>query len=595
MAVARYWRVIGLTTYGGGDLELSALHLQDAVGRVDFSATLTCSHAPTAGTIGALQDADSATVCRFSAEQVQSPGFWLQWDFGTATAVETLNAGGGHSKSAMLECLTLQSSPDGVAWTTLYRIGAYPWPGALTLGTAPTIAPDYATLRLNCEGVVGSGTLTDTSTSALVPASLGSAVLSNTVVRYGNTSLDSGRSALAFARYATTTAFGFGTGDFTLELSVYFREFSGDGGLMDFRATNGSDTMTWFVDGTSKKLAVWRGNLLGGTGPALDAGQWYDLMLSRSSGTLRAFINGELAWTATDSTNFTTTRPLGLGGGVYSGGVGTSLAKAYFDEVRISKGLARQTSNYTPRVHAAIEFGGVGPLVLRSDAQSVSTAASAPVGLHALPPPLRVATAFNGEYDDGSADLFLPAISLSPVTIGIPFAGISDFLYAGSLSPVVLGTHGLTVGMPPASRYFPAEGLMPVQFGQASLSTHAEYAASWLAPTQLGVHGLAQGLLAEPFMPTSFGDASVASTASPATLRPVSLHSAGLGFGFPAAGARPITIGAAGATLGGLAMAPESLWPVSLGVPSSSGSGFFAHSLYPVRLGVHSLDRGNTC
>ena len=41
MAAARYWRLVGIETYAGGDLELSELHLYGASGRLDAAATLT--------------------------------------------------------------------------------------------------------------------------------------------------------------------------------------------------------------------------------------------------------------------------------------------------------------------------------------------------------------------------------------------------------------------------------------------------------------------------------------------------------------------------------------------------------------------------
>ena len=41
MPAARYWRLVGIETYAGSDMELSELHLYDASGRVDATATLT--------------------------------------------------------------------------------------------------------------------------------------------------------------------------------------------------------------------------------------------------------------------------------------------------------------------------------------------------------------------------------------------------------------------------------------------------------------------------------------------------------------------------------------------------------------------------
>ena len=77
MPAARYWRIVGIETYAGGDLELSGLHLYGAAGRLDATATLTSTIAPTAGTLAALQDDNLATTCRFAGSAVRAGGFAL--------------------------------------------------------------------------------------------------------------------------------------------------------------------------------------------------------------------------------------------------------------------------------------------------------------------------------------------------------------------------------------------------------------------------------------------------------------------------------------------------------------------------------------
>ena len=84
MAAARYWRLVGLRAYAGGDLELGGLHWLVGGSRVDSTAAITCSHAPASGTLAYLQDADASTLVRFSASAVRSGGFFLSWDFGAA-------------------------------------------------------------------------------------------------------------------------------------------------------------------------------------------------------------------------------------------------------------------------------------------------------------------------------------------------------------------------------------------------------------------------------------------------------------------------------------------------------------------------------
>jgi len=203
-------------------------------------------------------------------------------------------------------------------------------------------------LLLHADGANGSTTLTDQSINALVPSALGGAQLSTAQKRYGTASLLSGQSAGAFARYASNPAFGFGTADLTLESSVFITAGTGtDRNLLDFRDANGSDTMVLFIN-SANHLCIWTGALSGDVGPALALNTWYDLALTRASGVFRAFVDGVQVWSASPAVDFGASRPLGVGAAVFSGSVGTGLLPAHIDEVRITKGLARYTSNYTP-------------------------------------------------------------------------------------------------------------------------------------------------------------------------------------------------------------------------------------------------------
>jgi len=122
MPAARYWRIVGIDTWGGGDLELSELQLHDASGRVDQLATLTCSHAPIAGSLTALGDGSTAATARWSRAQYSASSFWLQWDFGVAVtkdvlafAVGTPPVSGKSPRSAILQGSDVASN-----WATAY-------------------------------------------------------------------------------------------------------------------------------------------------------------------------------------------------------------------------------------------------------------------------------------------------------------------------------------------------------------------------------------------------------------------------------------------------------------------------------------------
>lgn len=143
MAAARYWRLVGIETYAGGDLELSELQLHSATGRADGGATLTCSHAPASGALADLADGGTAAVCRFEGAAVRAGGYYLQWDLGAGgdADIAGLRLGGGSTEPLFLASAVLQYLSAG-AWVTQFVMGRFTYPGANVLGDVNAV--DYA-------------------------------------------------------------------------------------------------------------------------------------------------------------------------------------------------------------------------------------------------------------------------------------------------------------------------------------------------------------------------------------------------------------------------------------------------------------------
>ena len=130
MAAARYWRIHGIATKGGGDLAWSALQLNAASGRVDQAATLTSSHVPSAGNLSDLSDS-ALSVCRFAASDVRSSGFWLQWDFGGVPQdVTSITVGSDTSQSTWSDSFDVSTSSDGVVWSLVAPANGILFPGS---------------------------------------------------------------------------------------------------------------------------------------------------------------------------------------------------------------------------------------------------------------------------------------------------------------------------------------------------------------------------------------------------------------------------------------------------------------------------------
>jgi hypothetical protein len=87
---------------------------------------------------------------------------------------------------------------------------------------------------------------------------------------------------------------------------------------------------------------------------ALTTGTWIHIAATRASGTLRLFQNGILVGSAANTVDFTNT-----GTGVYIGRASDSGEEinGYIDELRITKGYARYTANFTPPTEAFLNIG----------------------------------------------------------------------------------------------------------------------------------------------------------------------------------------------------------------------------------------------
>ena len=147
---------------------------------------------------------------------------------------------------------------------------------------------------------------------------------------------------------AASSDFAFGTGDFTVEGWWYFESIpsSTDAMLVDFRPTNNTTTTSFsFSTDTTNGVKVYSGGdkQLGGS---LSLNTWHHIALVRDSGTLYAYIDG----TATGTTQ-TLTADLSTNGtprlGTTADGGTSAVFTGYIFDVRITKGTARYTSNFT--------------------------------------------------------------------------------------------------------------------------------------------------------------------------------------------------------------------------------------------------------
>ena len=144
--------------------------------------------------------------------------------------------------------------------------------------------------------------------------------------------------------------FAMGTGDFTLEVWVYPENLSVHQMILDTitPGVSGSQAGRFVAYLNPNKLAYYRP----GTGTTTSSGSqtvkqfsWNHLAWVRNSGTLKMYLNGEETHSVAETYNFSLTN-LSLGRDAASGGTGQ--ARSYWSDLRLVKGTAVYTSEFTP-------------------------------------------------------------------------------------------------------------------------------------------------------------------------------------------------------------------------------------------------------
>jgi hypothetical protein len=173
---------------------------------------------------------------------------------------------------------------------------------------------------------------------------VGNAGISTTTFKYGDSSLTFGGSG-DYLTIPSNTDFAFGTGDFTVE---FWFNTSNTTTRQDpisvYTSTTGFGVALSYDNATD--VTFYNGNtiLINTTGAQWTGNTWNHLAVSRSGTTLRAFINGNQIASVTNSTNFTVASSLFIG----AAGNASLPLNGFIDDLRITKGVARYTANFTP-------------------------------------------------------------------------------------------------------------------------------------------------------------------------------------------------------------------------------------------------------
>lgn len=222
--------------------------------------------------------------------------------------------------------------------------GTAVYTSAFTPPTAPLTAISGTSLLLS---FTNAGIFDNAMQNDLI--TVGTAQISTVFSKFGTGSIytnGAGNYAVSVASSASTLS-----GDFTIEFWM-FRTTTGANTYMfclgDSFSASGIEV---YISTTGTILTVYSGNAARiTTSTAISQNAWANIAVVRSGTTVSLYLNGTSVGTPwTSSATFS--GAVYVGAEFYNGAVGGAFT-GYIDELRITKGVARYTANYTPATQA---------------------------------------------------------------------------------------------------------------------------------------------------------------------------------------------------------------------------------------------------
>ena len=220
--------------------------------------------------------------------------------------------------------------------------------------TAPRTPTPATTLLLNG---MNAGAYDATAINNM--ETVGNAQVSTAVSKFGGSSMYFDGTGDYLTSNAASDLYAFGTGDFTIEMWFNLSSVASLQILYDSRPTSTDGLYPLIYVASGGGSVIWQISAVARiTGTAtLSTGVWYHIAVSRSSGSTKMFLNGtQIGSTYADTNaylNSGTTRPF-IGGSSYT--AGTLTVNGYIDDLRVTKGVARYTANFTPPTQAFLPY-----------------------------------------------------------------------------------------------------------------------------------------------------------------------------------------------------------------------------------------------
>jgi hypothetical protein len=203
----------------------------------------------------------------------------------------------------------------------------------------------HTVLMLHCDGANGSTAFTD---SSLTPHTLlvnGNAKIDTSQSRFGGASAYFDGSG-DFIHVENQADLSFGDANWTIDFWIRPVSTTANSAIMDNR-NSGPGNDYWTIGRINATIYVYNGlnDLKFMTANVLQANTWGHVAVTRYGNLFTLYYNGVQQATYTQSGYHFTKTAFSAGANPWDGGGGFN---GWLDEIRISKGIARWTSDFTP-------------------------------------------------------------------------------------------------------------------------------------------------------------------------------------------------------------------------------------------------------
>ena len=286
----------------------------------------------------------------------------------------------------------------------------------------------------NGYSVTANGSATITSSYVLPAITRNGNTTQGSLSPYGNLWSNYFDGSGDYLSFGTNTAFAFGTGDFTLEAWVYDVGTTAAYALIVGSTNFGVATNTQiYYDGSTRKFTYYgqTGNNVTSSA-TISKGTWNHVAAVRSGTTVTIYVNGTASGTVTETANITSTINTTVGAAANAN------PNTFFfgnnRNVRIVKGTAVYTSNFTPSTTPLTAISGTSLLTCQSN-RFIDNSAN------------NFTITRTGDVQVTKEAPFLPTAAYSTSMIGGSgyFDGTGDYLTAPSSTAFNFGTGDFTV------------------------------------------------------------------------------------------------------------------------------------------------------